>query len=441
MDIIKKYDRFTVVLSDYITPDSDVNNGGGIERTEEIQEILNKAQEWGGLYLIVDGAYYTDTLKVYSHTTIECKNENCGFFLKDHVTRPLIVNANCIPSGERKDQDIHFIGGTYNFNCTKQEHHVVTPENTDDVSQMAEYGNTGFRVFGVRNFTLRDVVLKDQRTYAMACGNVEYVTMENVRIELPNIMFAQNQDGLHFFGESRFITLKNISGCAGDDFIAFTCDELDGVSNITDVLVDGIHFDNTDQGIRILSRGSGKVDRIIIKNITGTYKSYGFFINPWICSHYQDKSYGNFGSITFENIDIKQVGKKYDYTKPCLFRLGGIMDTIRFKKIHFVNSGDNSDFMQIGSDYIFFEEKGNDCKTYIKKLLLYDIEIEQDENIETKGIVLKESEVDTMIINGLISNIQSMDVQGGKVNKLYVSNIYSDDVNLNFDGIEKIIER
>ena len=117
------------------------------------------------------------------------------------------------------------------------------------------------------------------------------------------------------------------------------------------------------------------------------------------------------------------------------------MDTIRFKKIHFVNSGDNSDFMQIGSDYIFFEEKGNDCKTYIKNLLLYDIEIEQDENIETKGIVLKESEVDTMIINGLISNIQSMDVQGGKVNKLYVSNVYSDDVNLNFDGIEKIIER
>ena len=190
MEIKRKYDRFTVVLSDVITPDSNVNTGGGTERTKEIQQVLDLALEWGGLHLIVDGAYYTDTLKIHSHTTVECKNEACGFFLKDHVTRPLIVNANCRPYGEKVDEDIHFIGGTYNFNCTKQEHHVEIPEGTDDASQMAEYGNTGFRIFGVKNFSFSNLVLKDQRTYALACGNADYVTMENVRIELPNLMFA-----------------------------------------------------------------------------------------------------------------------------------------------------------------------------------------------------------------------------------------------------------
>ena len=187
------------------------------------------------------------------------------------------------------------------------------------------------------------------------------------------------------------------------------------------MLIDGVHFNNTDQGIRILSHGKGSLDRIIIKNVTGTYKSYGFFINPWINPQYKDdEKYGNFGSITIENVDLKQEGKKYDYTKPMLFRLGGMMDTLRLSKIHFVNTGDNSDFMQIGSDYIFFEEKGNDCKTHVKNLLLKDIEIEQGEGIQTRGIVVKESTVETMVINGLIANVTPLEVEGGKINKLYV---------------------
>lgn len=442
MEIKRKFDRFTVILSDVVSPDSNVNIGGGTERTKEIQSVLDLAVERGGLHLIVDGAYYTDTLKVHSHTTIECVNESCGFFLKDHVTRSLIVNANCRPNGERLDEDIHFIGGTYNFNCTKQEHHVEVPEGTDDVSSMAEYGNTGFRIFGVKNFSLYNVVLKDQRTYALACGNAEYVHMENVRIELPNIMFAQNQDGLHFFGESRFITLRNICGCAGDDLIAFACDELDGVSSITDVLVDGVKMNDSDQGIRLLSHGKGMLDRVIIRNVTGTYKSYGFFINPWVNPQYkEDERYGHIGSITIENVDVKQQGRKYDYTRPMLFRLGGVIDTLRLFDIHFVNSDCGSDFMQIGSDYIFFEEKGNDCKTQIKNLLLKDIHIEKNEKLDTRGIVIKESAIDNLIIDGLLTDVTPIETDGGKVKNLFVSNDYAKKIDCQPEGVDNLIRR
>ena len=418
--------KFTIVLSEYVTADTDIYNGGGTERTKEIQAILDTAVEKGGLHLIVDGAYMTDTLKLHSHTTIECVNERCGFFLKDHVTHPLIINANCKPSGERIDKDIKFIGVTYNFNCTKQEHHLECPEGADDVSVMAEYGNTGFRLFGIENLVMRDVVLKDQRTYALACGNAYHVTMENIRIDLPNLMFAQNQDGLHFFGESRFITLRNISGKAGDDFIAFTPDELDGVSSIYDVLVDGVHLDGSDQGIRLLTRDKGTLDRVLIKNVTGTYTSYGFFINPWDNPQYDRNSrFGNYGSITIENIDLRQEGKKYDYTKPMLFRLGGIFDTLRIKNVRFVNAGDDSDFMQIGSSYIFFDERECDDKTEINNLIIDGIEIRSEKDIKTKGIVIKKSTLENVIIKNVLSDVPVLENISGDIKNLYVSDNYS----------------
>lgn len=416
--------RFSVVLSSVIKPNSNINESGGTERTAEIQKILDTAKEKGGLHLIVDGAYVTDTLTVHSHTTIECVNENCGFILKDGATHSLFTNANCNVSGERLDKDIKFIGGTYNLNCTKQEHHRDDNEWCKQNGVDAVFGNTGFRFFGIENLVFRDVVIKDQRTFAFACGNVYYLTMENIRIDLPNLMFAQNQDGIHIFGESRFITLKNITGTAGDDFIALAPDEIDGVSSICDVLIDGVKLNGSDQGIRLLSHGSGKLDRVIIKNVTGTYTSYGFYINPWISPFYKpNERFGNYGSITIENVDLRQEGKKYDYTKPMLFRIGGIFDTLRFRNINFVNSGDNSDFMQIGANYVLFEDDTSDCETQIKNLIMQDIQISSENGVKTKGIVIKKSKINNFILKGCISDVKVIENIGGEIKNEIISDV------------------
>ena len=77
-------------------------------------------------------------------------------------------------------------------------------------------------------------------------------------------------------GAGQFLTLRNIKGRAGDDFIALGPDEHDLVSSITDVLIDGVHLENADQAIRMLSRAKGRLDRVTVKNVTGTYRSYGF---------------------------------------------------------------------------------------------------------------------------------------------------------------------
>ena len=98
----------------------------------------------------------------------------------------------------------------------------------------------GLRFHGIENLVVRDLHIRNQRTFATLISNFRQVHMENIMIELPDKMYAQNQDGLHFWGPGRFLTLRDISGRVGDDFIALAPDENDGVSNITDVLIDGV---------------------------------------------------------------------------------------------------------------------------------------------------------------------------------------------------------
>lgn len=389
-----------ILLSDYAVADSDVINGGGTDRTAEVQAVLNMANESTALHITVDGAYLTGKLRVGSHTTIECLNEACGFYLKDNANDALIENRNCDTYG-RKDRDIRLIGGTYNFNCINQKHHNDC--NWDDNVDVLKNGFVvGIRLFGIYGVTISGLVLRNQRTFALVCGNVEHFLGENIRIDLPDIMYAENQDGLHFFGPSRFIVLRNISGCAGDDFIAFAPDEMDGKSSITDVLVDGVMLDDSDQGIRLLSHGKGTLDRVLIRNVTGTYKSYGFYINPWISQGYKpDERYGNYGHIRIENVMLKKEGSKYDYTKPMCFRLGGVIKHLEVENVVFENVTEPADFMQIGGHYTLFDGSPCDCKTEIGTLKLKNITVESAEGVETRCVVMDECTIHTYLTENI----------------------------------------
>ena len=415
-------DRFTVVLSNLVEPDSDVRTGGGSDATAAIQAVLDRAEEQGGLTLVVDGAYRVRTLVVGSHTHIFCPNRNCGFFLADGTSGALFCNRHC-GLDEIRDCDIRIEGGTYNLNAAHQEHHRELPAVlTPDMAESYEYYSFGFRFFGVEHLVLTDLLVMNQRTYAMAVGNFRHVRVEGVEIRLDQELFAQNQDGMHFFGPGRFLTVRDVGGRAGDDFLALAADEIDGKSSLEDVLVDGVHLDDSDQGIRLLSHGAGRLDRIAIRNVTGTYKSYGFFLNPWILPDYPEGlRHGNFGSISFDGVDLKQCGKKYDYTKPCLFRLGGRFESVRLRNIRFENADDPSDFVQIGGDYIFFDERGGDCLTDIGRLEL--------DNVELTGpaldaaIRIKSASVGTLRLHNFVTEKPLVEMEGGAVRELRLEHV------------------
>lgn len=73
-----------------------------------------------------------------------------------------------------------------------------------------------------------------------------------------------------------------------------------------------------------------------VRNVNGVYRSFGFYLNCW--EH--KTSYGDFGNIFFENIDLRQTAPNYEYRKPMLFSIGGHVECLTFKNIRHHNPCD-----------------------------------------------------------------------------------------------------
>ncbi len=323
---------------------SNVATGGGTDDTAALQAVLDQARDGGGVRLIMDGAALVTTLRLHSNTTIECLHKECGFFQADQTNFALVINAN--PSaGEIKDRNLTLLGGTYNQNCRNQVHHVPLEVHYSKCQHQV----VGLAFFGVENLLVRDVAVRDQRTFAFLITNWLHVTMENIRLELPGFIHSGNQDGIHMQGPGRFLVLRNISGRTGDDFIALNGDEETNgepswvhpsatVGPITDVLIDGVMVDDAAQVVRILSR-ENLLDRITIRNISGNYRSFGFYLSAW--DYKRRGLQGNFGSILFENIDVRQTKPDYTYTEPFLFRISGRHRNLTLRNIQYHDPADD----------------------------------------------------------------------------------------------------
>lgn len=416
--------RITVLASEAGAKlDSNVETGGGTDDTDALQAILDSAPNVGSLHLILDGAALVRGLKIHSNTTIECPTKACGLFLKGQTNAPLLRNARPSSHGERLDKNITLLGGTYNNNCPEQAHDYARAEAGRPVEEIPDVfeermWNFTFEFFGVEHFTARGVTIRDQRTFALLMGNFYRVVFEDIDIDLPHKVDAQNQDGLHFWGPGRFLTLKNIQGDAGDDFIALAPDENDKESDITDVLIDGVFLKEADQGIRLLSRHKGRLDRVVIRNVTGTYRSFGFFIEPWFNSNG-----GNYGSIVFDTIDLRGAEPNYHYYPPFLFNIGGTVESLVFKNIYHHAPADERTLFNFGASSCMkgpgddgsipsmnirsvlidglrvYEPKTPDAATPlirvfgpVGRLDVRDVEIIRDENAPAAGTLLEVSE-------------------------------------------------
>jgi hypothetical protein len=318
--------------------DSDVLNGGGSDDTALIQSILDRAPKLGALKLVVDGPIRVSGLRVYSNTTIECLNRSCGFYLTDNANRPLIANATPQPEG-RADQNLSFLGGTYNGNAEHQEQ--ITPEHG---------WTTAFALHGVEQVLLRDVSITNSRTFALYLTNWRRVAVENLYINLSHIPKRSNQDGIHVQGPGEFLSVRNVQGRAWDDLVALNIDDLlgdwddqgrfqkhpgivkrfgraVGIGPVTDVDIDGVCADDCAQVLRILSRAS-RLDRVSIRNVKGTYRDFGVWITPYL------REGGNIGRVDFENIDLRPAGERaYAYVPPFLFWIAGGMESLTLKNI------------------------------------------------------------------------------------------------------------
>ncbi len=347
----------TLRASEHVILDSNVMTGGGTDQTDALQALLDKALEWGAVTLIMDGAALVRGLKLHSNTTIECLNQDCGFFLADGSNCAVVTNAT--PSyKEIQTRNIKLLGGTYNQNCLHQEHDVPGGTGVSDpeasVYIRERHLVMAIEFIGIENLNVRDITIRDQRTFAFTVGNFRHVNVENTYIKLDHEIPWGNQDGFHFWGPGQFLTMRNIGGKTEDDFMNIGPDEHDNHSSITDVLIDGVFLDHSWQGIRLLSRGTGLLDRVTIRNVTGTYHMFGFYINPWFIQ----QTNGNFGNITFENIDLRpdasgrpDINQLATDNPRFLFSIGGDIESLTFRNIHWHHPECSWNIFQIGYPY------------------------------------------------------------------------------------------
>ncbi len=440
----------TVYASTVAALDSHVYHGGGTDDTQALQAVLDRAKTEGGIHLVMDGAALVSHLEVYSNTTIECLTADCGFFQKDNSNCAIVTNANWNIT-DRTIKNITLKGGTYNQNCAHQAHDVPVTEETRPFNSYGDIrGVVALEFYGVENVLLRDVIIVDFRTYAFMTANFLHMTLERVWLELPGRMQAQNQDGFHFWGPGQFLTIRDCGGKVGDDIMNIGPDEGDGVSSITDVLVDGLFLDDADQSIRILSRGTGLVDRVTIRNVQGTYRSFGFYIDAW----YPGNTAGNFGDIFIENVNLTHTAPNYDYRPPMLFSVGGDIRCLTLKNIRHEYPIDSRAIGEFGlpfyattpdtiADYVYPSGR----KPVIQNLIIDGLTVLENEQSEGMEQLRVFGEVENLVLKNVLSVKDKGVSRSGNVLKVYpcghvdnaiVSDVFSVGATKVIDGEENV---
>jgi hypothetical protein len=281
-------------------------------------------------------------------------------------------------------------------------------------------------------------------------ANFLHMTLERVWLELPGRMQAQNQDGFHFWGPGQFLTTRDCGGKVGDDIMNIGPDEGDGVSSITDVLVDGLFLDDADQSIRILSRGTGLVDRVTIRNVQGTYRSFGFYIDAW----YPGNTAGNFGDIFIENVNLTHTAPNYDYRPPMLFSVGGDIRCLTLKNIRHEYPIDNRAIGEFGlpfyattpdtiADYLYPSGR----KPVIQNLIIDGLTVLENEQSEGMEQLRVFGEVENLVLKNVLSVKDKGVTRSGNILKVYpcghvdtaiVSDVFSVGASKVIDGEENI---
>ena len=435
-----------IYASEIAALDSDVYTGGGTDDTEALQKALDLAKDGDGVYLIMDGAALISQLRVYSNTTIECLTKDCGFYQIPQSNRAMIRNA---VFGEKTitTKNVSLIGGTYHQNGQNQEHDVSGREVSDYVRKDVIHFVCGIEFYGIEQLTVRDVIIRDFRTFAFMCGCFRCVTLQNVWLELP-YGTRENQDGFHFWGPGQFLNILNCGGRVGDDIINVGPDEGDLESSITDVLIDGIFMDDGEQAIRLLSRNKGRLDRVTIRNVSGSYGSFGFYICPW----FMDENRGNFGSILIENVDLRAIKPAYDYRPQILFNIGGNIESVTVKNIRCHGSVDNRQIFELGlpfsspKAYPGIDQHGTAQR--IRHISIEDVTItETDEDPRDTEYIGVYEKIDNLVLRNIKvfkdqePNGKLMHISGkGSVGNLIAENIYTKGVKTIFDSDSDILK-
>ena len=191
-------------------------------------------------------------------------------------------------------------GKTYweRMNITREQSTTLHAKLTQFVDA---YSGMCMRFCRIKNFTFKNLTLRNPCVYGCQLGFIENFTIENITFDytVGNIK-VYNMDGVHIEGGCKNGHITNLKGTCHDDLLAITSD--DGLYGpIENITVDGIFAENCHSAVRLLSHGI-PVKNIHIRNVFGSYYVYAIGITKY---HGGEEERGIMSNITLENITVR----------------------------------------------------------------------------------------------------------------------------------------
>ncbi len=176
------------------------------------------------------------------------------------------------------DKNIEINGATFDGNNGFFKH-----KRSLDIFKKDGYSGILINFCNVKNLILRDITLENPVAYFMRFCKIDGFLIEDIELKSKKVM--PNQDGIHFAGEVRNGTVRNVRattyGQTNDDLLALNADDYMGrveefdtvCGTIENVLFENIYADNCHDGVRLLSYTSA-IRNIQFRNLNIGARGY-----------------------------------------------------------------------------------------------------------------------------------------------------------------------
>lgn len=264
--------------------------------------VIQNALHGGNVILdLQEGVYHvSQTLKVYSHTTIRATDRTV-IRRMDHTATDI---SDCLitndPVTDDGSEGIELAGGIWDMN------NAANPRGTD---KDKSYWGLALRFYKVNNLTIRDLTVANAETYFIRLCRINHFSILNVRLftSLP----AANQDGVHMNGYCFNGLIRGLYAISpltpNDDMIAINAFDGLGHQNdgielgpIENIEVEDVYAESAYGFFRILSKDQEQsVRNIRVRNCRGGVRY--LFLNANAFAEARP------GAGHIENVDISNI--------------------------------------------------------------------------------------------------------------------------------------
>lgn len=156
----------------------------------------------------------------------------------------------------------------------------IEGEGTIDYNYAGNTGSIGpdrfmLELVNVYRPTVRGVRLKNAYKYASHMANSSYCTVRDVDLDTLS-------DGIHFQGSIWGCDVRNITGGAGDDIVAFTGGDYayytEGVGDFHGIVVDGVFPTDGYYALKLTGNDSHRYRSVVIRNIAGVCRHGALYV-------------------------------------------------------------------------------------------------------------------------------------------------------------------